>query len=79
MSVRNKTKIITKYYKLLPIITNYYYLLPIITKIIDLRTVVAGFYLLFYVRFPQIFWDWKADSADFYTFRMYGTSVKYNI
>ena len=55
MSVRNKTKIIIKYYKLLPIITNYYYLLPIITKIIDLRTVVAGFYCRFLRTFSTDF------------------------
>ena len=25
-----------------------------------------------YALFPQFFWDWKAESADFFTSRMYG-------
>ena len=78
MCVRNKTKIITKHYQLLPIITNYYQLLPIITncyqllpKLLIYALLSRNFIVAFYARFPQIFWDWKADSADFCTFRMY--------
>ena len=28
-----------------------------------------------YAIFPQIFWDWKVKSADFYTFRMYASPM----
>ena len=42
----------------------------------DLRTFVANFFVAIYALFPQIFWDWKAKSADFYTFRMYVFSLR---
>ena len=29
-----------------------------------------------YALFPQMFWDWKADSANFFTFRMYGCAKR---
>ena len=32
------------------------------------------FFVAIYALFPQIFWDWKSESADFYTFRMYACS-----
>ena len=38
---------------------------------IDLRTFIANFYVEIYALFPQIFCDWKADSANFFAFRMY--------
>ena len=38
----------------------------------DLLTFVAKFCGQNLRTFPQIFLDWKAKSADFYTFRMYG-------
>ena len=41
----------------------------------DLRTFVANFFVAIYALFPQIFGDWKAKSAYFYTFRMYGRYV----
>ena len=28
-----------------------------------------------YALFPQMFWDWKVDSAAFFTFRMYEQQV----
>ena len=31
-----------------------------------------NFVVAIYALFPQIFWDWKVESADFFTFRMYG-------
>ena len=31
-----------------------------------------NFIVAIYALFPQIFWDWKGLSADFYIFRMYG-------
>ena len=30
------------------------------------------FFVAIYALFPQIFWNWKAQSADFIVFRMYG-------
>ena len=68
MCVRNKTKIITKHYQLLPIITNYYQLLPIITKIIDLRTVVAEFYCRFLRMFSADFLRLKSRLRRFLHF-----------
>ena len=30
-----------------------------------------NFVVAIYALFQQIFWDWKVESADFFTFRMY--------
>ena len=38
---------------------------------IDLRNFVANIYVEIYALFPQMFCDWKADSANFSVFRMY--------
>ena len=35
--------------------------------------------LKIYALFPQMLWDWKADSANFSTFRMYGLTVSKSI
>ena len=37
----------------------------------DSRNFVAEFCRQSLRTFPQIFWDWKSESADFNTFRMY--------
>ena len=52
MCVRNKTKIITKHYQLLPIITNCYQLLP---KLLIYALLSRNFIVAFYAHFPQIF------------------------
>ena len=36
--------------------------------------VLQNFIVAIYALFPQIFWDWKAESANFCTFRMYVSS-----
>ena len=68
MCVRNKTKLITKHYQLLPIITNFYQLLPIIIKIIDLLTVVAEFYCRFLRTFSADFLRLKSRLRRFFHF-----------
>ena len=50
---------------------------PCLRLFIDIRTFVVKFFVAIYALFPQIFldWNWKAKSADFYTFRMYGVHM----
>ena len=44
--------------------------IPVIFMIYSLLS--RNFAVRIYALYPQIFLDWKAKSADFYTFRMYG-------
>ena len=37
--------------------------------------VSQNFVVAIYALFPQIFWDWKVESADFFAFRMYACNM----
>ena len=67
--VQSLQQIVNKNIKTFPRKMPNWHQIPVIFMIYSLLS--RNFAVRIYALFPQIFLDWKAKSADFYTFRMY--------